>query len=145
MGNASAKKKGEGGRTCRYVRRLNEDIGMKAYFHGPMGSSKTLTLRFLVGDLNLPKRRKRCTSSRVEEAEGVQSCRCVNADERRTHTAVEECELYKEERNVSEEDMGRIDGCDMTKFGTLSTSEKTIAIVGGQMQMVATDGQRGRR
>ena len=41
--------------------RLREDIGMKTYLHGPMDYAKKLKLRFRVGDLDLPKRRKRCT------------------------------------------------------------------------------------
>ena len=40
-----------------------------------------------------------------------------------------ECETYKEERDVLEE-MRKIDGCDIEKFGTLDSSEKTIAILG---------------
>ena len=37
-----------------------------------------------------------------------------------------ECETYKEKRVVL--DMRKIDECDMEKFGTLDSSEKTIAI-----------------
>ena len=37
--------------------------------------------------------------------------------------------MYKEERDVLEE-MGKIDECDMEKFGTLDISEKTIGILG---------------
>ena len=36
-----------------------EGIGMKTYLHGPMDFAKTLKLRFRVGDLDLPERRKR--------------------------------------------------------------------------------------
>ena len=46
---------------------LREDIRMKTYLHGPMDYSKRLKLRFRVGDLDLPERRKRYTSSREEE------------------------------------------------------------------------------
>ena len=42
-----------------------------------------------------------------------------------------ECERYKEEQDVLEE-MRKIDECDMKKFGTLDSSEKTIAILGGR-------------
>ena len=42
-------------------RGLREDIGMKTYMHGPMDYSKKLKLRFRVGDLDLPERRKRYT------------------------------------------------------------------------------------
>ena len=40
-----------------------------------------------------------------------------------------ECEICKEERDASEE-MTKIDDCDMEKFGTLDSSEKTVAILG---------------
>ena len=45
---------------------LREDIGMKTYLHGPMDHGKKLKLRFRVGNLDLPERRKRRTSSREE-------------------------------------------------------------------------------
>ena len=38
--------------------------------------------------------------------------------------------MYKEERDVLEEDMRKIDERDIEKFGTLDSSEKTIAILG---------------
>ena len=41
---------------------------------------------------------------------------------------VEECETCKEERDVLE--MRKVDECGMEKFGTLDSSEKTIAILG---------------
>ena len=37
---------------------LREDIEMKTYLHGPMDYAKKLKLRFRVGDLDLPERRK---------------------------------------------------------------------------------------
>ena len=46
---------------------LREDIGMKTYLHGSMDCAKKLNLRFCVGDLDLPERRKRYTSSREED------------------------------------------------------------------------------
>ena len=101
---------------------------MKRYLHGPMDYAKSLKLRFRVGDLDLPERRNRYTSSREEEEEGAQRCPC-KAKESRTHI-VGECEMYKEERDVLEEEMKAIDGCDMEEFGTLDSSEKTIAILG---------------
>ena len=70
---------------------------MKKSLHGPMEIAKTLKLRYGVGDLDLPERRKRCTSSREEEEVDGQMCPCGKAVESRTHT-VGECELYKEER-----------------------------------------------
>ena len=78
-----------------------------------------------VGDLDLPERRKRYTSS-PEEEEHAQMRPYVKAIETRTHV-VGECEIYKEERDVLEK-MRKIDECDMEKFGTLHSSEKTIAI-----------------
>ena len=50
--------------------------------------------------------------------------------ETRTHI-VGECEIYKEERDVlEEEEMREIDDCDMEEFDTPDSSEKTIAILG---------------
>ena len=49
--------------------------------------------------------------------------------ERRTHT-VGECEIYKEERDALEEEMRKLDVCDMEEFGTLESGEKMIAILG---------------
>ena len=48
-------------------RGLREEIGTKTYLHGPKDYAKTLKLRFRVGDLDLPVRRKRYTSNREEE------------------------------------------------------------------------------
>ena len=42
---------------------------METYLHGPMDYAKTLNLRFRAGDLDVPERRKRCTSSPGEEEE----------------------------------------------------------------------------
>ena len=58
-------------------------------------------------DLDLPERRKRYTSSWEEEEEeeiDAQMCPCGKAIESRTHI-VGECEMYKEERDVLEEEM----------------------------------------
>ena len=38
---------------------LKEGIGMEAYLHGPLDAAKSVKLRFRVGDLDLPERRKR--------------------------------------------------------------------------------------
>ena len=89
---------------------------MKTYCARPNGLPKTPKLRFRVGDLDLPDNRARYTSSWEEEEEGAQSCPCGNPDER-TAYMMADCELYKDERNVLEEDMTKIDGCDMEKFG----------------------------
>ena len=58
-------------------------------------------------------------------------CPCGKAVESRTQI-VGGCEIYKEERDVLEEEMRKIDECDTEKFGTLdiNSSEKTIAILG---------------
>ena len=42
---------------------------------------------------------------------------------------MEECEMYKEERDVLEE-MKQIDECDMDHFSAHDNSEKTITILG---------------
>ena len=44
--------------------------------HGPTDFAETLKLRFRVGDLDLPERRKRNTSSREEEEIDAQMCPC---------------------------------------------------------------------
>ena len=51
---------------------LREEIKMKTYLRGPMDHAKTLKLRFRVGDLDLPERRKRRASSRGKEEEITQ-------------------------------------------------------------------------
>ena len=71
---------------------LREQIRMKTYLHGPMDYAKTLKVRFRAGDLDLPERRKRYTSSRGEEEEDAQMCPCGKAVESRTHV-VGECEI----------------------------------------------------
>ena len=38
--------------------------------------------------------------------------------------------MYKEERNVSEEEMRETDECDVENIGTRDISQKTIAILG---------------
>ena len=38
---------------------LREGIGMTTYLHGPIGNAKNFKLRFRIGDLDLPERRKR--------------------------------------------------------------------------------------
>ena len=100
---------------------------METYLYGSMDYAKMLKLQIRVGDLDVPERRKRCTSSREEEEEDAQMCPCGKAQETRTHF-VGECEMYKEERDVLE--MKKMGECDMEKFGTLDNGEKTIAILG---------------
>ena len=64
---------------------------MKTYLHGPMDYAKNLKLRFRVGDLDLPERRKRYISSREKEDADAHVCPRGTAIESRTHI-VEECE-----------------------------------------------------
>ena len=90
---------------------------MKTRLHGPMDFAKSLKLRFRVGDLDLPERRKRYTSSRQEEEVDAQTCPCGKAIESTTHI-VGEYEMYKEERDVSEE-MREIDEYNVEESGTL--------------------------
>ena len=40
---------------------------MKMHLHGPMDFEKMMKLRFRVGELDLPERRKRYVNSREEE------------------------------------------------------------------------------
>ena len=58
---------------------LTDSIGQRTYLHGPIDYSKTLKLRFRVGDLDVPERRKGYTSSREEEKEDGQMCPCGKA------------------------------------------------------------------
>ena len=99
---------------------------MKTHLHGPMDFAKTLKLRFRVGDIC--QKEERYNSSREEEEVDAQMCPCDKATESRTHI-VGEREMYKEERDVSEEEMRRIDECDMEDFDTLDSSKKTNAIL----------------
>ena len=122
---------------------LKEGIGMKEYLHGPLDAAKNLKLRFRVGDLDLPERRKRYTSKRVEEEVDKQNCPCGKAVESRTHI-VAECELYKEERDVLEGEMRELDKSGMKSFDALDSREKTIAILGDRWwpQTAKQDGDK---
>ena len=100
---------------------------MKTYWHNPMDYAKKLKLRFRVGDLDLPERRKRYTSSREEDVV-TQMCPCGTTIEGRTH--IVECEICKEERDVLQDEMRKSDVRDMEVFGRLESNEKTIAILG---------------
>ena len=83
---------------------LREDSGMKTYLHGPTDYAKKLKLRFRAGDLDLPRRRKRYTSSREEENVTTDMCPRGTTVESRIRV-VGECEKYKEERDALEEEM----------------------------------------
>ena len=52
---------------------LREDIGTKTYLHG---YAKMLKLRFRVGNLDLPERRKGYTSSQKEQDVNADVCPC---------------------------------------------------------------------
>ena len=82
---------------------------------------KKLELRFRAGDLDLPERRKRFTSSRKEEDMDEHTCPCGTTIGSRT-SIVGECEIYKEERDVLEE-MRKLRACDMEEFDRLESSE----------------------
>ena len=60
----------------------------------------------------------------------------------RTH--IVECEIYKEERDVLEEEMRKLDEYDMEEFVRLESTEKTIAILGDRRwpQTAKQDGDR---
>ena len=76
---------------------------LKTYLHGPMDCAKKLKLRFRVGDLDLPERRKRYISGRKEDA-ATNWCPCGTTMESMSHI-VGGCEIYKEERDALEEGM----------------------------------------
>ena len=125
---------------------LREDMGMKTYLRGPMDYPKKLKLQFRVGDLDLPERRKRYTSSREEEDVATNMCPCGTTIESRTYT-VGECEIYKEERDALEEETRKLNVRDMEEFGRLESSERTIAILGDKWwpQTAKHDGDRIRK
>ena len=112
-------------------------------FARPNGLRENGELRFRVGEVDLPERRERYTSSREEEGEvDAQMCPCGEAIESRSHV-VGECEMYKEEREVLEE-MREVDECEMYKeFGTLDSSGKTIAILGDNRWWPQATNQEG--
>ena len=87
---------------------LSEDVRMKTYLHGPMDYAKRLKLRFRVGDLDLPGRRKRYISSREEEDVATNMCPWGTTIQSRT-LVVGECEIYKEERDALQEQMRKLD------------------------------------
>ena len=49
--------------------------------------------------------------------------------------------MYKEEWDVSEEEMRKIDECDMEEFGPLDGSEKTITTLGYRWWLHAAEQQ----
>ena len=48
------------------------------------------------------------------------------------------CQMYKETRDVSEEEIGKKDECDMETFGTLDSNERAIDILGDRWWPQAT-------
>ena len=108
---------------------LREDIEMKTCLHGPTDYAEKLKLLFRVGDLDLPERTKRYTSRREEEDVATNMRPCGATTERRTHI-VGEREKYEEVRDAIEDEMRKLDVCDMERFGRLESSEKTITTLG---------------
>ena len=51
-------------------------------------------------------------------------CPCGTTTESSGTDIVGECEIYKEEWDVLVEEVSKLDGCDMEKFGRLESSEK---------------------
>ena len=94
-----------------------------------MHAAQKKKLRFRVGDLDLPERRKRYKSKRVEEGKDKQNCSRGKAIESRTRI-VAECEPYQEERDVLEGEMRDLNKSGMKSFDSLDSREKTIAILG---------------
>ena len=88
-----------------------------------MDYAKKLKLRFRLGDLDLPERRKSGGGGR-----GYKYVPCGTAIESSRTRIVGEGEIYKEERDALE--MRKLDVCDMEEFGRLDSGEKTIAILG---------------
>ena len=70
-------------------------------------------------------------------------CPCGTTIESRTHI-VEKCQIYKEKRDVLEEEMRKLSERDTEEFGRLESSEKTIAILGDRRrpQTAKQDGDR---
>ena len=141
-GKANANKYGERGDHLEIYEGLREDIGMETYLHGGKDYAKKLTLRFRVGNLELPERWI-YTSGLEEEDVATTMCPCGTTIESRTHIVVE-CEICKEERDALKEEIMKLDVCDMEEFGRLESSEKTIAILGDRWwpQTAKQEGER---
>ena len=77
-GKVSAKKQGERGGTLinRDKRQVKRRRRNEIVFARQMDYAKTLKLRFRVGDLDVPARRKRYTTSREEKEEHAQMYPC---------------------------------------------------------------------
>ena len=73
----------------------------------------------------------------------LQTCARVAQQQSRTHI-VGEREICKEERDALEEEMRKLDECDMEEFCRLESSEKTIAVLGDRWwpQAAKQDGDR---
>ena len=111
------------------VKRRNENENVFARPNGLRENTETAISYMGLG----PARKKRDTSSREEEEEDTQIGPCGKS-QRSRNQMVGECEMYKEERDVLEKEMTKIDECDTEKSGALpvDSSEKTIAILGGR-------------
>ena len=93
--------------------------------------------------MDLPERRKRYTSSREEDDVDAHVCPCDTTLESKTHVAGEH-EIYKEERDVLEEEMRKLDECDMEEFRRPLIREWRENDGYHRRYMVATDGETGR-
>ena len=91
---------------------------MKTDLHGPNGCHKNIGTAISCGDLDLPERRKRYTSSRVEKKVDAQNFSCGKATECRAHIAAK-CEIQKEEEDALEEEMRDVSEGSMKSFGAL--------------------------
>ena len=75
-----------------------------------------LKLLFRVGDLYLPQKREGNTSNRVDEEVDAKNCPCCKAIESRSRLEIES-EIYKEERDVLDEEMWEVNEGGMKLFG----------------------------
>ena len=64
----------------------------------------------------------------MEEEEEAQTCRCGKARESKVHI-VAECELYKEERDILEEEIRGVKEGGIKSFDALDSREKRIPIL----------------
>ena len=88
---------------------------MKTYLHSSVDYAKKLKLRIRVGDLDLPERRKRYYRGREEKHVDAHLRPYGTTIESRIHI-IGECEIYKEERDVLEDEMRKLDECDMQEL-----------------------------
>ena len=113
----------------KMYRELRERIVIKTYLHGPVDATKCLELRFRVTDPDTCQKEKEIHQ---ESSGGGSRCTelpCGKATESRTHVVAEH-ELYKEKRDVLEEEMRGVNTGGMKSFEAADSSEKTVDILG---------------